>query len=74
MGSKRRGSRSKEQLHDDEKKAWCLAELDTADDKKKELEHLAQIWKLLGSKDDGNSLISKANYAELKVFYHEMAG
>ena len=30
--------------------------------------------KLLGSKDDGNSPISKASYAESKVCYHEMAG
>jgi predicted nucleic acid-binding Zn-ribbon protein len=30
---------AKEQLDDDEKKAWCLAELDTADDKKKALEN-----------------------------------
>ena len=29
---------AKEQLDDDDKKAWCLAELDTADDKKKALE------------------------------------
>jgi len=29
---------AKEQLDDDDKKAWCLAELDTADDKKKDLE------------------------------------
>merc|ERR1719378_373746 len=30
---------AKEQLDDDDKKAWCLAELDTADDKKKALEN-----------------------------------
>merc|ERR1719217_2022810 len=30
---------AKEQLDDDEKKTWCLAELDTADDKKKALEN-----------------------------------
>merc|ERR1719395_262100 len=30
---------AKEQTEDDEKKAWCDAELDTSDDKKKALEH-----------------------------------
>merc|ERR1719191_1514917 len=30
---------AKEQLDDDDKKAWCLAELDTSDDKKKALEN-----------------------------------
>merc|ERR1712216_79699 len=33
-----------------------------------------EILKLLGGKDDPNSVISKASNAESKVFYHKMAG
>merc|ERR1711912_231347 len=33
-----------------------------------------EILKLLGGKDDPNSVIAKASNAESKVFYHKMAG
>jgi len=44
---------AKEQLDDDEKKAWCLAELDTADDKKKALENaISDLEKAIADEEE----------------------
>merc|ERR1719316_815530 len=44
---------AKEQLDDDDKKAWCLAELDTADDKKKDLERsISDLEKAIADEEE----------------------
>merc|ERR1719326_1238894 len=44
---------AKEQLDDDDKKAWCLAELDTADDKKKALENsISDLEKAIADEEE----------------------
>merc|ERR1719393_524437 len=44
---------AKEQLDDDEKKAWCLAELDTADDQKKALENtISDLEKAIADEEE----------------------
>merc|ERR1719198_775802 len=54
---------AKEQLDDDEKKAWCLAELDTADDKKKELENaISDLEKAI--QDEEESIATLASEIE----------
>jgi len=54
---------AKEQLDDDDKKAWCLAELDTADDKKKELEHaISDLEKAI--QDEEESIATLASEIE----------
>merc|ERR1719272_1451528 len=53
----------KEQLDDDEKKTWCLAELDTADDKKKALENtISDLEKAIA--DEEESIATLANEIE----------
>merc|ERR1719159_1556810 len=45
---------AKEQKEDDEKKDWCLTELDTADDTKKALEHdVADLEKAIADAEEG---------------------
>jgi len=54
---------AKEQLEDDEKKAWCLAELDTADDKKKALENsISDLEKAI--QDEEESIATLASEIE----------
>merc|ERR1719252_536218 len=54
---------AKEQLDDDEKKAWCLAELDTADDKKKALENaISDLEKAI--QDEEESIATLASEIE----------
>merc|ERR1719171_3228240 len=44
---------AKEQLDDDDKKAWCLAELDTSDDKKKALENsISDLEKAIADEEE----------------------
>jgi len=54
---------AKEQLDDDEKKTWCLAELDTADDKKKALENtISDLEKAI--QDEEESIATLASEIE----------
>merc|ERR1719160_1698890 len=54
---------AKEQVEDDEKKAWCLAELDTADDKKKALENsISDLEKAI--QDEEESIATLASEIE----------
>jgi len=54
---------AKEQVDDDEKKAWCLAELDTADDKKKALENaISDLEKAI--QDEEESIATLASEIE----------
>ena len=55
---------AKEQAEDDEKKDWCLTELDTSDDTKKALEHdIADLEKAIADAEEAIATLT----SEIKV-------